>query len=90
MKGQRRYSVVVASDRVARVLALAAKLREDERAELADKLWSTVPDELSPEWEAEIRARVAAMDAADARGESPGLALTFDEMLEHVGRDDKG
>jgi hypothetical protein len=77
----------VASDRVAKVLALAANLGNDERAELADKLWSTVPDELTEEWETEIRARVAAMDAADARGESPGLILTFEELLEQVRSD---
>jgi hypothetical protein len=72
------------SDRVAKVLELAASLPDDERAELADRLWSTVPDVLSDEWTAEIRGRVEEMNAAEARGERPGLVLTFDEMLAHV------
>ena len=72
------------SDRVAKVLELAASLPDDERAELADRLWSTVPDVLSDEWAAEIRGRVDQMNLAEARGERPGLELTFDEMLAHV------
>ena len=76
------------SDRVAKVLKLASDWSAEERAELADELWITVPDELSPEWKDEIRRRVAEADAAHARGEAPGLALTFDEMLEQVRADD--
>ena len=53
------------SDRVAQVFELAAKLGNEERAELADRLWSTVPDELSDEWKAELRDRVAEMEEAD-------------------------
>jgi len=74
----------MASPRVAKVLELAAALPKEERAELADELWSTVPDELSPEWEAELRGRVAEMEAADARGEPAGVALTFEEMSKRV------
>jgi putative addiction module component len=69
------------SERVANVLRLASEWSAEERAELADELWSTVPDVLSPEWKDEIRRRVAEADAGHARGEAPGLALTFDEML---------
>jgi len=72
------------SDRVAQVFELAAKLGDEERAELADRLWSTVPDELSDEWKAELRDRVAEMEEADARGEPAGVALSFDEMMRQV------
>jgi hypothetical protein len=72
------------SDRFAKVLELAAELRDEERAELADQLWSTVPDELSAEWTDELRHRVAEMEGAEARGERPGVALSFDEMMERV------
>jgi putative addiction module component len=72
------------TSRVAKMMELAAELRAEERAELADELWSTVPDELSPEWERELRERVDEMNAADARGEAVGEALTFDEMVRRV------
>jgi hypothetical protein len=72
------------TSRVAKMLELAAELQPEERAELADELWSTVPDELSPEWQHELRERVDEMNAADARGEPAGEALTFDEMMRRV------
>jgi hypothetical protein len=72
------------SDRVAQVFELAARLGDEERAELADRLWSTVPDELSDEWNAELRDRVAEMEDADSRGEPAGVALSFDEMMRQV------
>jgi hypothetical protein len=74
----------VSSDRFAKVLELASRLADEERAELADRLWSTVPDELSDEWKAELRDRVTAMEEADARGEPVGAALSFDEMMRLV------
>lgn len=77
------------SERVAKLLKLASECSAEERAELADELWNTVPEELSPEWKDEIRRRVAEADAAHARGELPGVALTCDEMLERVRADDK-
>ncbi len=72
------------TSRVAKMLDLAAELQPEERAELADELWSTVPDELSPEWQHELRQRVDEMNAADTRGEPVGEALTFDEMIRRV------
>ena len=63
---------------------MATKLGDEERAELADRLWSTVPDELSDEWKAELHDRVAEMEKADARGEPAGVALSFDEMMHQV------
>jgi hypothetical protein len=57
------------SARVAKVLELAALLTDDERAELADRLWSTEPGLLSDDWTAEIRGRVDEMNAAEAGGE---------------------
>jgi hypothetical protein len=61
------------SERVAKLLKLASECSAEERAELADELWSTVPEELSPESKDEIRRRVAEADAAHARGELPGV-----------------
>jgi hypothetical protein len=72
------------SDRVAKVLKLAAELPDEERAELADELWSTVPDDISPEWRDEIQSRLAEMNEADARGEPAGRALSFEELVREV------
>jgi Putative addiction module component len=72
------------SDRFAQALKLAAELGTEERAELADQLWSTVPDELSDEWKQELRDRVAGMEQAEANGEQAGIVLSFDEMVERV------
>ena len=69
------------SDRFAEVLQIASELPDDERAALAEVLWDTVPDRLSPAWETELRARIAEMKAARGRGEPGGLALGFDEMM---------
>ena len=77
------------SERVAKLLKLASECSAEERAELADELWSTVPEGPSPKWKDEIRRRVEEADAAHARSDLPGVALTFDEMLERVGADDK-
>jgi hypothetical protein len=74
----------VPSERVARVLKLAADLRDEEKAELAEELWSTIPDELSAEWREEVRDRLKAMRDAEARGEPVGEALSFDELLRLV------
>jgi hypothetical protein len=51
------------SDRVAKVLALAAKLSDEGRAELAERLRRTVPTPSGAEWEATPRERVEAMHA---------------------------
>jgi hypothetical protein len=72
------------SSRFAEALKLASELSEEERAELAEELWNTVPDELSPACEQELRGRVAEMKAAAARGEPTGRALDFDEMTKVV------
>jgi len=72
------------SERVAKVLKLAGELGDEERAELADELWSTVPDALTPEWREEIRQRLEEMRQAEARGEPVGQALTFDELVKQV------
>ena len=72
------------SDRFAQALKLAAELVAEERADLAEQLWSTVPDELSDEWKQELRDRVDEMAQAEARGEQPGIAFSFDEMMERV------
>jgi DNA-binding GntR family transcriptional regulator len=74
------------SARVARMLELADELADEERIELAEELWERVPDKLSPEWEAELRKRMEEMDAAEARGERPGLVLTVDEVIERARR----
>jgi hypothetical protein len=74
------------SARVARMLELAEELADEERIELAEELLERVPDKLSHEWEAELRRRMEEMDAAEARGERPGLVLTVDELIERVRR----
>jgi len=74
----------VPSERVARVLKLAAELGEDERAEVAEELWSTLPEELSPAWRAEIERRLADMHAAEARGEPAGQVLDFEQLLREI------
>jgi putative addiction module component (TIGR02574 family) len=71
----------MSSARVARMLELAAELPDDERLELAEELWERVPDEFSPAWQAELRRRMADMDAAEARGDSAGRVLTIDEAI---------
>jgi hypothetical protein len=72
------------SERVARVLELAAELGVQERAEVAEELWSAIPDELSPEWQAEVQDRLAEMRAAEARGEPVGQALDFEQLLREI------
>jgi hypothetical protein len=74
------------SARVAKMLELASELGDDERLELAEELWERVPDHVAPDWEAEIRRRVAEMDAAEARGERGGFVLTIDEAIERARR----
>jgi len=74
------------SRRFAEALKIAADLPEEERAALAEELWNTVPDELSPASEAELRQRLAEMDAAGASGASPGLVLTIDEAIARARR----
>ena len=69
------------SNRFAEALQIASELPEDERAALAEVLWDTVPDHLSPAWESELRARIAEMKAAQALGKPVGHALNFDEMM---------
>jgi putative addiction module component (TIGR02574 family) len=83
------------SNRFAEALRIASDLPDDERAALAEVLWETVPDELDPAWEQELRARVAEMKAAHARGEPTGARLSFDEMMALVRKpgndeDDRG
>ena len=75
---------LMSSERVARVLKLATDLGEDERAELAEELWNTLPSELSPEWRAEIEQRLGQMRSAEARGEPVGRALDFDQLLDEI------
>lgn len=77
---------VMSTARVARMLEMAAELADDERLELAEELWERVPDKLSPAWEAELRRRMSDMDAAEARGDSPGRVLTIDAAIEHARR----
>ena len=52
------------------ILADAARLSVDERIELAEALWNTVPETsvppISPEWLAEIEKRSAEYDAGQA------------------------
>jgi len=72
------------SDRVAKVLKLAAELDTEERAELAEELWGTVPDEVAPEWTDEIQLRLKEMREAEARGQPVGQRLTFDELLREI------
>jgi hypothetical protein len=74
----------VPSERVARVLKLAVELGDEERAELADELWNTIPEELSAEWRDEIRGRLQEMHDAEARGDAVGESLPFDELVRRV------
>lgn len=59
----------MSSDRLRHVLALANELAPAERAELADELLRSIPDDavdtaqLSPEWLTEIDRRVAEIDS---------------------------
>jgi hypothetical protein len=69
------------SNRFAEALRIASDLPDEERAALAEVLWETVPDSLDPALEQELRARIAEMKAAHARGEPPGAKLGFDEMM---------
>jgi len=69
------------SNRFAEALRIASDLPDEERAALAEVLWETVPDELDPAVEQELRGRVAEMKAAHARGEPAGAKLSFDEMM---------
>ncbi|HEX8789628.1 MAG TPA: addiction module protein [Polyangiaceae bacterium] len=69
------------SNRFAEALRIASDLPDEERAALAEVLWETVPDELDPALERELRGRIAEMRAAHARGEPTGKTLSFDEMM---------
>ena len=53
-----------------RVQAEALKLSETERADLADLLWTSIIErtEVDAAWDAEIRRRVAALDAGHTIG----------------------
>jgi hypothetical protein len=78
------------SNRFEEALRIASDLTDQERAALAEVLWETVPDELDPALEKELRGRIAEMKAAHARGEPTGAKLSFDEMMALVrkpGRD---
>jgi hypothetical protein len=71
--------------RVTRILKLVAELDEDERTDLAAQL-EDGPEGL--EWtEAELQLRVSELEAAEARGELGGLALTIDEAIGRARRD---
>jgi hypothetical protein len=65
--------------RVTRILKLVAELDDEERSDLAAHL-EEGPDGL--EWnDAELERRVSELEAAEARGEAGGLALTIDEAI---------
>ena len=55
-----------------KVQAEALKLSETERADLADLLWTSIVEraEVDAAWDAEIRRRIAALDAGLTDGSS--------------------
>jgi putative addiction module component (TIGR02574 family) len=65
-------------------LAIALALTEQERAELAEEILSTLetdeaPEALSAEWRDEIRGRLAALKSGER-----GVAMSGDELIAHV------
>lgn len=56
----------------AHLLAEASQLKLDDRLQLIEALWDTVPSDslppLSPEWLAEIKDRCAELDAGKVKG----------------------
>jgi putative addiction module component (TIGR02574 family) len=89
---ERMIKTSMPSERVRKVLAVAAKLElaPTERVELADELLRSVPEpeqqaaEFTPEWTAELGRRLAEMNAAEAQGESAGVVTSVDDLIAHV------
>jgi hypothetical protein len=71
--------------RVVQILKLVSELDEHERSDLAAQL-EAGPEGL--EWDDdELQRRVNELDAAEARGELGGVALTIDEAIRRARHD---